>query len=112
MKDIFINQKLRTLTNEFVTVVRFDGENIFVEYRGKTYRRSRSIIGKKLFILDEENKTHTCANCMEMRRNECFGKKEICEYFRYALTISKKESENWPQYGDATKFRMKSGRNK
>ena len=45
---------------------------------------------------------------MLMRRGDCIGEKNICEYFREATNISKEEQADWPQYGDATYYKLKS----
>lgn len=123
MKNIslFEGQELLTLTKETVIIKKIENEFIYLEYKKKIYKRRKSIIGKKLFIInkqysqntasqkplnDSDIPSYTCKNCMEMRKGECFGKSEICEFFRYAPTISKDEINNWPKYGDATYYRM------
>lgn len=50
---------------------------------------------------------HTCKDCMDYRNGNCFGADKICEDFRFAPTFSRKETENWPEVGDATFFRRK-----
>lgn len=47
-----------------------------------------------------------CKNCMEMKRGECIGRKNICEFYRYSPSISEKAKQNWPKYGDATAIRI------
>jgi hypothetical protein len=134
LKDsIFLGQRLKTITNEYVTIEKIEDRYIYVSYKNKTYKREKNIIGKKLFIIQDEIKNsadeafetpskgpskdinsssrETCKNCMEMRKGECIGKQSICEFFRYAPNISKEELDNWPKYGDATYFRMKYGKN-
>ncbi|NLL46044.1 MAG: hypothetical protein GX250_04440 [Clostridiales bacterium] len=50
----------------------------------------------------------SCENCMLYRSAECFGQKGnlLCEFYKPAPTISKEEIANWPEFGDATYFRM------
>lgn len=48
--ELFIGQKLRTLTNEFVIIVEIKENQITVRYKGKDYERDISIIGNKLFV--------------------------------------------------------------
>lgn len=56
---------------------------------------------------DESVVKHTCKDCMDYRNGNCFGADKICEDFRFAPTFSRKETENWPEVGDATYFRRK-----
>lgn len=56
---------------------------------------------------DESIVKHTCKDCMDYRNGNCFGADKICEDFRFAPTFSRKETENWPEVGDATYVRRK-----
>ena len=82
--------------------------------KGKNYKRNKSIIGKKLFILDnitdtqEEVVKQICNNCLILKKGDCFGKKVICKDYKHVASVSKEEISNWPEYGDATYYRMKS----
>lgn len=60
---------------------------------------------------DESVVKHTCKDCMDYRNGNCFGADKICEDFRFAPTFSRKETENWPEVGDATYLRRK-GKNR
>lgn len=55
---------------------------------------------------DSNKNKSICFSCMKYRSNECFGGKKCSEY-RKAPDISKDEMENWPQYGDATYYRLR-----
>jgi hypothetical protein len=48
----------------------------------------------------------SCKNCIEMRKQECVGEDTICQFYRYAPSISIAEMENWPKYGDASYYRF------
>ena len=50
--------------------------------------------------------TKTCKNCMEMKKGECLGRKTICEHYRYSPTMTEEMKRTWPDYGDATAFRL------
>ena len=52
--NLRIGQKLRTTTNEYVTIIAFDEEMMDVLFRGKKYTRPISIIGVSLFPLEED----------------------------------------------------------
>ena len=125
MGNAYLGQRLRTTTNEFVTVEGIDGDYIFVCYRNKMYKRDKGVIGTKLFVCEaQEEKVHEepieneyativecCSNCMEMRSGECAGTQGMCDFYRYAPNIlSKEKTVDWPKYGDATYYRMKYGK--
>ncbi len=131
-RELYVGQRLRTITREFVTIKSIDFYTISIEYRGKIYNRPKDIVEKKLFILPEDKPREeieettrakkermeklrkkyqekekvsavghiekSCKNCMDMRRGECFGRPQICEFFRYAPTITDKEKERWPDF--------------
>lgn len=46
---------------------------------------------------DGDSPVKSCKNCMLYRSEDCIGKKEICEFYRHAPTISKDEMDNWPK---------------
>ena len=52
--NLRIGQKLRTTTNEYVTIIAFDEEMMDVLFRGKKHTRPISIIGVSLFPLEED----------------------------------------------------------
>ncbi len=121
--NLYIGQKLKTTTNEFVTIVKIGEKDIYVDYKGKIYKREKSIIGKKLFVIQnnaEDLSNHSsnpitksvveieksCNSCMVLKRDECIGKKSICEYYKHSPSISKEEINNWPKFGDATYYRF------
>jgi hypothetical protein len=39
---------------------------------------------------------HTCRNCMELRRGDCFGSDAICEDFKFSPTFLPKDTTYWP----------------
>lgn len=47
-----------------------------------------------------------CKDCMMLKRGDCFGEKEICDLFKVSPSVMKEEKERWPQYGDATAFKL------
>ncbi|MBO5930554.1 MAG: hypothetical protein J6Q27_04605 [Clostridia bacterium] len=53
----------------------------------------------------EEDGVESCNTCMLMKRDECFGKKEICEFYKHSPSVSKELIDTWPEHGDAFKFR-------
>lgn len=94
MNKLYISQKLLTTTNETVTIKHIRDDEIDVEYRGKIYTRNIDIIGKKLFLIenDANNSTHnkkiekhdySCMECRFQRNGDCFGKTQICKEFVY-----------------------------
>ncbi|NCB42144.1 MAG: hypothetical protein EOM59_05945 [Clostridia bacterium] len=124
---IFIGQKLKTTTNEYVTITKIDRDFIYVYYKGYVHKREKSIIGKKLFVIEDkkvkkETKDTTttktkktkgsnkpgrsCNNCMKMKNGECLGGKSICKFYRNSPSISQEEMASWPKYGDATYLRL------
>ena len=57
---------------------------------------------------DQQN---SCNNCMLQYRGECIGNKEvICEYYKHRPYISNEMRKNWPTIGDATYYRLNSGK--
>lgn len=56
------------------------------------------------------DETRSCYNCLLQKKEECFGKSKICEDYKPIPRINKEKMDNWPKYGDATFFRMTSGR--
>ena len=48
----------------------------------------------------------SCKECMILKRGDCFGAKEICDLFKFSPAVTKREKERWPQYGDATAFKL------
>jgi len=51
-------------------------------------------------------KAKDCKNCMEMKCGECFGQKNICEFYRYSPSATEETKRNWPKYGDATALKI------
>jgi len=124
---IFVGQKLKTTTNEYVTITKIDRDFIYVYYKGYVHKREKSIIGKKLFIDEDDNAkkettntaasttikketsnnpSRSCSNCMSMKNGDCLGGKSICEFYRNSPSISQEEMASWPKYGDATYLRL------
>jgi len=54
MANLYVHQKLRCKNGELVKIVRIENENIYVEYKGKIYSRPSSVVGEKLFIMEED----------------------------------------------------------
>jgi len=114
-------QLLWTKTNELVEVSAVSGSSLTLSYKGKLHTRPKSVLGKKLFLkafstnlidtprmLDNQfDGTRECSSCMNKRSEKCYGSKTICSDFKYTGTISNKERELWPEYGDASHLRMK-----
>ncbi len=48
----------------------------------------------------------SCKNCIEMKRGECIGRKNICEFYRYSPPVTEEIKRTWPEYGDATAIRL------
>ena len=129
--ELYIGQTLRCKNNELVIIIDFRDDRIFVDYKGKVYERNRNIVGVKLFFLEDDNykneinyrnnlstasneldlqeniNLECCNTCMLEKRGDCYGNKNsICENYKHAPSISNKEIENWPKFGDATYYRM------
>lgn len=126
--SLYVGQLLRTTTNEYAKITTITPQKIYVAFRGKIYCRDINIIGEKLFILPEDKnkiskresdqqefdqqesdpdcRDRTCRDCKWYVSEECFGQKRICNDFKEAAILSKQEIKNWPQYGDATYFRL------
>lgn len=122
--NLYIGQKIRSITNDLVEIVDIQGQKVKLLYKGKIYTLNKyliSKINKKLFILDNkiENKIDnkkkinencesckSCKNCMEMKNGNCFGSSSICSDYRHSPEISKDEIDRWPKIGDATYFRL------
>lgn len=118
MDSLRIGQVLITITNEKVRIVGISNTSICVSYDGKKYIRSRDVIGVKLFVIEDvnihkdevriasstdfvqtniyipvdniETLENTCKNCMQYRRDDCFGGENICKQFKNAPEI-----QNW-----------------
>lgn len=67
--NIRIGQKLKTRTDEYVTITSFDEKSMDVLYKGRTYNRQRSVIGDTLFILDDDLKKSQ--RISENKNEEC-----------------------------------------
>jgi len=114
-KELFVGQKLRTLNDEFVTVMEIDNDIFIVKYRDVLYRRPISIVGVKLFIDEKEkeliiSEEKSCRHCMVFISEECIGAHQICEFYKKAPIISADEKENWPIECDADRFRKRNFR--
>lgn len=112
MKDeIFIGKTLYCKNGEICVIDSIEEKNININYKGKIYKRSKTIIGDKLYLspvkIQNEEKTdntHTCSNCMKQKSEECYGSVEICKDFIYCPNLEN-EKKYWPEYGDATSFK-------
>ncbi len=55
----------------------------------------------------------SCKTCMLMKRGDCNGaNNEMCEDYRHSPSVSEREKENWPKYGEATAIRLGKPRNR
>lgn len=54
----------------------------------------------------------SCKNCMVMKRGECLGGKNVCEFYRYSPAMTEEMKRTWPDYGDATAIRLGKPRNR
>ena len=91
-----------------VKVIGIHDDHFEVSYKGKRYQRPYTILGKKLFFEPQlSEKKLSCDTCFFRVSEECMSLRSIpCEDYRAVPNISKTEKENWPQYGDATAFRL------
>ena len=120
-----------TETEGKVIVTRVEKEYFSVKYKGKEIARPYSVLGTKLFyspqlseisqatpkppqaasnIPQEQSKpvTKACSNCFLHYSGECTSiRDELCEDYRARQVVSKEEMSDWPEYGDATAFRIK-----
>ena len=107
------NQKLwwidRLNWTEGYVVVRQQYEDYFVvEYNGKYYKRTYDIIGKKLFLEPQLRKIRVCDNCFRRHTGECTSLSgDVCEDFIVRQKLSQEEIDSWPEYGDATAFKLR-----
>ena len=47
--------------------------------------------------------TRRCKTCMLLKRGDCnVPKEKICEFYKPSASISVKERETWPKYGDVS----------
>ena len=104
-----------------VTVVKVEKTQFVVQFNGKEYTRDFSVIGNKLFYTSQlqmgeletapQPGVKSCATCFLRYSGECTSlKDELCGDYRAKQTIPQEEMEAWPEYGDATAFRIKSSK--
>lgn len=73
-------------------------------YNGKDSNHKRSHIEKN--DIKESNKK-SCNTCMLMKRGDCSGlQNKVCDDYKHSPSVSEREKENWPKYGDATAFKL------
>lgn len=115
-----IRQALNAANYNFIIVehgdivYKKDGQNPFIddeqkEKLGEDSDSELSIVKNVTSILNESSLKiieYSCNDCMELKRENCFGEKEICEFFRYSPSVAKEEKEKWPKYGDATALKL------
>ena len=114
-----------------VTLTAFNDGIITVQYKGKSYNRPLSAIGKTLFFENpckqkmhatvvasvskpqdpvtphkEQPAPRSCMNCKFQKSGECTSW-DLCDDYQPAYTVSKLETDHWPEYGDATMFKRK-----
>ena len=73
-------------------------------YNGKDSNHKRSHSEKN--DIKESNKK-SCNTCMLMKRGDCSGlQNKVCDDYKHSPSVSEREKENWPAYGDATAFKL------
>ncbi len=102
-------------TTKGVAYVDGNIESTYREYNEQTLfyicKEYGQVIPKSSEIASNENKDrsekeYTCEMCKYARREECFPREKICPDFEKAYEVSKEERERWPEYGDATWFKL------
>lgn len=95
-------------TEGYVVVVQRLEDYFVVEYRGKYYKRGYDVIGKKLFFEPQLEKIRNCDNCFRRYSGECTSLSGVvCDDFIVRQKLSQEEMDSWPEYGDATAFRLR-----
>ena len=95
-------------TEGTVTVVQQFDTYFVVEYNGKYYKRDYEVIGQKLFIEPQLRKIRNCDNCFRRHTGDCTSLSgNVCEDFIARQKMTKEEMDLWPEYGDATAFRLR-----
>lgn len=54
----------------------------------------------------EEKREVDCLSCRFAKSGECFPQKKICSEYEPAYVVPQSERDAWPEYGDATAFRL------
>jgi hypothetical protein len=101
MNNLYIGQILKCLNDETVIITDIRNDKIIVEYKKKLYERPLSIIGNKLFIMENDIvkfDVKSCKSCIYMRSDDCFGQKEICDKFKPCPNVDKELINSWPKY--------------
>lgn len=73
--------------------------------KAKSEKQEEGEIGMKP---DHEN----CKFCMLMKKGDCWGSRETCEFFKSAGCVSDEEKANWPTECDASYIRRTGKRRK
>lgn len=112
MKKYYVGQKFLTKKGDYAFLDRIQGNYLFLKYKGKTYKRHNSLIGKKLFVLEKDKNKFkpveikkSCRNCKFNRIGECPGGKTICEDYKHCPTMTDEDRKNYPKEGDASYMR-------
>lgn len=112
--DVNIGQTLWATNGEPVTICEVAEDRICVCYKGQKIWRDTAVVNHRLFLTKDEAVSYqaqgtmekadsqalqedSCDNCMLMRREECFGQKNICEDYQHVPYVSKEEMESWPK---------------
>ena len=114
MKDLLSDsQKLwwidrKNWTEGYITVLRKEEDCFVFEYNGERYGFRYSVIGKRLFLEPQLAKIRNCDNCFRRYAGDCTSLSgQVCEDFVVRQKISQEEMDAWPEYGDATAFKLR-----
>lgn len=83
------SKQIRTLTIN---------ENGDWEYLGEKTAKSK--------IQHERTVCDDCRGCWEYLKSDCMGEEETCKAFFPKVSLSQREMSHWPEYGDATYYRI------
>ena len=107
------NYSFIIVEKDFITFKK-DGLNPFIDSQidqnMKKSTKTTPDISEDTSLKTEEKISDTgelnCQDCMLLKRGDCFGEKEICDFFKFSPSVTQREKERWPQYGDATAFKL------
>lgn len=101
-----------TGNEETVEVIEVNEEYFRVEYKGLRCRYPFSAINSIFHVEPRKKKDaiseHKCDDCFLRYTGACTSLSNVvCEDFRARQTLPKSEIDNWPQYGDATAYKLR-----
>ena len=112
MSKYYVGQRFLTQKGDYAILESIQGNYLFLKYKGKVHKRHKSIIGKKLYVLEKDKAKFkpveikkTCSNCKFCRIGECPGEKTICKDYKHCPTMTDKDRKNYPKEGDASYMR-------